>query len=63
MSDSARISEYINETVVISSCDQVSIVRELHTVDVRAVSARRENSVNEPSELSSVSGPFSLGVV
>jgi hypothetical protein len=48
---SARISEDIDKTIIICGDDQGLVLREANIVDVSAVGASREDTVNEPSEL------------
>ena len=54
---SARISEDIDEAIIICDDDQGLILREAHIVDMSAISARREDTINEPSKLGGVCMP------
>jgi len=55
---SSRVSEQVNKTVVISSCDDVVILGEINTIDVSSISSVREDAINEPAELGVASGPL-----
>jgi hypothetical protein len=53
----ARVTEDVNEAVVISSRDELAVVRKVNVVDVRAVCAQREDAVHKPAELGVVGRP------
>lgn len=59
----SRVVPDVNQAVVITSRDQISVSGEIHIVDVSSVSSCRENAVDKPSKLSVISSPLSINSV
>ena len=57
--DSARVSEDVHKSPVISSHDQRAIMRPVHSVDVGAVLTPWNDTFRRPGVLSMVGGPIS----
>ena len=51
MTDSAWISEELDETIIISTCDQGLNVIKVDSIDVGSICTLWEDTINEPSEL------------
>ena len=58
MTFSARVSEYVDKTIVISRNNQGLILGETNMINMCAVCSIRENSVNQPSKLWRVGVPL-----
>jgi len=54
---SGRVSEELDETVIITASDEVSILGSADTVDVSTISTAGEDTLNIPAELGSLGGP------
>ena len=63
MALSGRVSPQAHESVVIASGDQLPIMREVNVVDMRAIRARGEDAVDEPSKFGIVRCPERSGSV
>ena len=57
MALASRVSEDVNQTVVIASGNQGSVTRECYMVNVCAIAAWREDAINEPAKLGTPGGP------
>lgn len=57
MTLSSRVSPNAHEAIVVSSRDELPIVREIYVVDVCAISSCREDPVHQPAELGIICRP------
>lgn len=57
VTNSAWVSEKLDETVVISTRDEGLILIEVNSVDMGSISAFWEDTINEPSELGVTRSP------
>ena len=60
---SARVPEYIHQTIVIPSSNECAVIGESDVVNVSSVCACRKHAVYEPSKLSRICGPFRASCV
>jgi hypothetical protein len=54
---SSRVSPNAHEAIVVSSRDELPIVREIYIVDVCAISSSGEDPVHQPAELGIICRP------
>lgn len=54
----ARVAEEVNQTIIITSGYESTIVTPCNMVNMSAICARGEDSINRPTELGCVGGPL-----